>query len=359
MTISTTKDRSRFLLMGLGMFTLLAAMWGGLLRLGWALPPLSPTLAGAHGPLMVSGFLGTLIGLERAVALGHRWMYLAPALTALGGLLILAGGPPTVGAVAITLGSLVLARLFLYLVREQPALFTYVLALATAVWVGGNLLWLFGLPIATLSSWWAGFLILTIAGERLELSRLLRISQRGKAAFAGAVLLFLTGLMLMPFTYATGWRVTGAGMIALAAWLLTHDIAWRTVRQAGLTRFIAICMLSGYLWLAAAGALAVGYGFLYGGPYDAVLHAVFLGFVFSMIFGHAPVIFPAVLGVTMQFGGRFYIHLAVLHLSLLLRVGGGIAEALALRQWGGMLNGIALLLFLGNTVTSVRRNPSK
>lgn len=359
MMTSATRGRSRFLLMGLGIFTLLAAMWAGLLRLGWSLPPLSPSLAGAHGPLMVSGFLGTLIGLERAVALRQRWMYLAPALTALGGLLIMAGGPAWMGAAAITVGSVVLIRLFVYLVREQPALFTYVLALAAVVWAGGNLLWLMGLPIATLSPWWAGFLILTIAGERLELSRLLRISHRGKAAFGGAVLLFLTGLLLMPFAYATGWRVTGAGMIALAAWLLTHDIAWRTIRQAGLTRFIAVCMLSGYLWLAAAGGLAVGYGFLFGGPYDAVLHGVFLGFVFSMIFGHAPVIFPAVLGVTMQYTPRFYTHLLLLHLSLLLRVGAGLAELTFLRQWAAMLNVIALLLFLANTVTSVRRNPTK
>lgn len=355
MMMTNTRSRRRFVLMGLGLFTLIAAMWAGLLRLGWALPPLSPTLAGAHGPLMVSGFLGTLVGMERAVALGQRWMYLAPALTALGGLTLIAGGPGWLGAGAICLGSIVLIMLFVHLVRRQAELFNYVLALAGVVWAGGNLLWLFGLPIATLAPWWAGFLILTIAGERLELSRLLRISPAGKAAFGAVVALFLAGLLLMPFAYATGWRVTGLGMVALALWLLSHDIAWRTVRQQGLTRFIAVCMLSGYVWLATGGLLALGYGFLFGGPYDAVLHAIFLGFVFSMIFGHAPVIFPAVLGVAMTFSARFYTHLALLHLSLLLRVGAGLAEVLILRQWAAMLNGIAILLFLANTVTSVRR----
>lgn len=59
--------RIRFPLMGLGMLALLAALWAGLVRLGWGLPPLRPTLPIAHGPLMVSGFLGTLISLERAV----------------------------------------------------------------------------------------------------------------------------------------------------------------------------------------------------------------------------------------------------------------------------------------------------
>ena len=45
---------------------MLVGTWGALLRLSWDLPQLS--LEGhwitQHGPLMVSGFLGTLIGVE-------------------------------------------------------------------------------------------------------------------------------------------------------------------------------------------------------------------------------------------------------------------------------------------------------
>jgi len=66
------KPRIRFPLMGLGVLGLLAAMWAGLVRLGWGLPALRPGLPIAHGPLMISGFLGTLISLERAVALERR-----------------------------------------------------------------------------------------------------------------------------------------------------------------------------------------------------------------------------------------------------------------------------------------------
>ena len=43
---------------------------------------------------------------------------------------------------------------------------------------------------------------------------------------------------------------------ALAAWLLRYDIARRNARQSGLTRYIALCLLSGYLWLALAGDFA-------------------------------------------------------------------------------------------------------
>ena len=50
-------------------------------------------------------------------------------------------------------------------------------------------------------------------------------------------------------------RLVGAGFVALAAWLGAFDVARRTVRGAGLTRFIAVALLSGYAWLAVAGLL--------------------------------------------------------------------------------------------------------
>ena len=80
-----TIERIRFPLMAMGILALLAAMWAGLLRMGWSWPPLRPTLPMAHGPLMISGFLGTVIGVERAVALSalgdkYRWTYLGSDL---------------------------------------------------------------------------------------------------------------------------------------------------------------------------------------------------------------------------------------------------------------------------------------
>lgn len=57
---ATPQTILRPLLLASAGFTLLTAMWAGLLRLGWNWPPLQPTLPMLHGPLMVSGFLGTL-----------------------------------------------------------------------------------------------------------------------------------------------------------------------------------------------------------------------------------------------------------------------------------------------------------
>lgn len=352
--MTTSFKPGRFVLLATAMLMLLAAGWAGLFRMGWAIPPLQPMLAGVHGPLMVCGFLGTVIGLERAVGLGLKWTYAAPVLTALGGLLLVTGLSEVTGAALITAGSLVLIAVFGYIIRHQPMLHSYAMGLAAVTWFIGNLLWLFGRSISEVAAWWAGYLILTIAGERLELARLIFISKTAKSLFMGAVAVYVAGATLIPVSYALGWRITGFGMVALAAWLLQHDIARRTIKQEGLTRFIATCMLSGYVWLAIAGALAMWYGFLFGGPYDAVLHSVFLGFVFAMIFGHAPIIFPAVLGVQIPFRPAFYAHLLLLHASLLLRVSAGVLEFHPGRMWGAMFNGIALLLFVANTVLAAR-----
>jgi hypothetical protein len=142
-------------------------------------------------------------------------------------------------------------------------------------------------------------------------------------------------------------------LLALALWLFRFDIARRTVRQHGLTRFMALCLLTGYFWLAVSGVLVLASAPLEAGPkYDGALHAFFLGFVFSMIFGHAPVIFPAVLNLQPCFRPVFYLHLAVLHAALMLRVGSDLAQWPTARQWGGALNAIAVALFLVTTVLS-------
>ena len=113
-------DRLRYPLLLIALLTLLAAVWAGLLRIGWVFAG-SASLIAAHGPLMVCGFLGTLIGLERAVALaqlGRRWTYAAPLLSALGALTSLFGLP--IGPWLLTAGSLALIGVFGDSPRPSP-----------------------------------------------------------------------------------------------------------------------------------------------------------------------------------------------------------------------------------------------
>jgi hypothetical protein len=74
-----------------------------------------------------------------------------------------------------------------------------------------------------------------------------------------------------------------------------------------------------------------------------------------MVFGHAPIVLPAVLRVSVPYTPYFYLPLALLHLSLLIRVAGDWMTLVQWRAWGGALNGIALLAFVLGTITAVLR----
>lgn len=363
----------RMVLIAGAMLLLLIGMWGGLLRLGWPWPGVLLRAVTFHGPLMVGGFLGTLLAIERAVALQRGWAYVAPAASLAGCAALLAGLPFGYGAALLVLASAVLVVDFLVIVRIQPALFTVTMGLGAAAWLAGNILWMSSGAVPPAVPWWIAFLVLTIVGERLELSRFLPDSRRKRAGFIVAVTIYMLGLVLGLGWLGLGWAVSGAGLIALAAWLIVYDIARRTVRQTGLTRFIAVCLLSGYFWLIVTGAIAVaelallpiaqGGAWLSLGPlargslvYDALLHALFLGFVFAMIFGHAPIIFPAVLNVRIPYRPRFYSHLALLELSVALRIAADLAGWWTVREWAGLFNVVAILLFLVNTVVSISRS---
>jgi len=352
---------------------LFGGLWEGLFYLGLPFPAGNGTLSQDHGELMVLGFLGTLIALERAVALGKAWGYLAPAAAATGGLAIVAGAPGGVGEVLIGCGGVMLVAIFTVIYRIQPALHNAVLASAAVCWVVAAGLWIAGWDISKFIPWLVGFLVLTITGERLELSRITGTSRLGRVLFAAAAGLFGVGLLVSLAAgpaaavpgdpAAPGIRITGVGLIALAAWLSRYDIARRTIRGHGLTRFMAAALLTGYAWLVVAGGLWTGVGQMADGgtyelgAYDAELHAIFLGFVMSMIFAHAPVIVPSVLGRPLPFRNYLYLPLVLLHVSLVLRlVGGDWAGNTIAWQWGGSLNEVAVLLFLTMAAVLVFRS---
>ena len=254
----------------------------------------------------------------------------------------------------MTVAAAGLMLIFAEFIRRQPTTFTVTMGLGAAAWLVGNLLWLRHWELQELVPWWMVFLIATIAGERLELTRFLRPTPGRRSLFVLAMATVVVGLVLCAPWPAGGVRLLGVGMVVLAAWFVRFDVARQTVRQQGLPRFVALCLLSGYAWLAVSGVLATVVG-----PHrsdllnDALLHSLFLGFVFSMIFGHAPIIFPAVLGLPVAFRRRFYLHLVLLHAALVVRVVGDLGGWFPGRQWGGLGNAVALLLFLINTVSSL------
>jgi hypothetical protein len=340
-----------------GGLALLAGLDAALLRLGLGAPVTSERWADVHGPLMVLGFVGTLVALERAVAVRRRLLLAAPALLGLGGMALLTPLPLVVGRAALATGCALLLAIYAVVWRRQPAPAVAVQALGATHGLAATVLWLAGVPVPHLVPTLAGFLVLTVVGERLELMRVGAPSPRAEdavwalsLAWAGAS----TAALLVP---DAGWTALGAVLLGLVAVLARHDVARRTVRGTGLPRFMASAMLGGYAWLGAAGAVWLVQGPVLSGPwYDAVLHCVFLGFVLSMIMAHAPVILPAVLRRPLPYRPVMYAPLVLLHATLLLRVLVGDARGVdAAVQIGGVGNVVALLAFVVVAVASAVR----
>lgn len=337
----------RALCMAAAATSLISALGAGVYRLGWDIPLFS-TLTIYHAPLMVAGFLGTLIALERAAALEEKWGYAAPIASGLGGVALIAGYPH-LGMGFATAGSIGLIAILIALFRHRFSLHAFFIVLGGVYFLGGNILWLCGAPPFKVAQWWMCFLVLTIAAERLELSRILRLNKAKKVLFSASCAVASIGLLLSFVAYPLSMPTLGLGLLLLALWLFAFDVARRTVRMPGLSRFVASSLIAGYLWLAVGGLLGLLQGWVVSGFYfDALLHAILLGFVFSMIFAHGPIIFPSLLelGGSFPFSHVLYLPLSLLNFSLAMRIVGDLASYPQARLWGGLLNTASIMVFL-------------
>ncbi len=324
----------------------------GLARLGIEVPTAAMERALDHGPILVAGVFGTLISLERAVAMrtvmtrGWTWADAAPVLGGAGTIVLLIDGATVPAMALLTAGAAVLVGVNLEMLRRHPTLDVLTMAIGAGFLLLADAAWLAARPVPFLTPWWMAFLVLTITGERLELARLRVQGRFARASFAVAAAVYIGALLSMTADVALGVRLSGIGMVALTAWLLRFDIAWLTIRRPGLPRFVAACLLAGYAWLGVAGLIAVMNEQIWAGfSYDAYLHAVLLGFVFSMVFGHAPIIFPAILERPISFHPIAWLPLVLLHVAVAARILGDVAMNQALRQGAGLLTGVAIAAY--------------
>lgn len=341
--------------------SLLAGLYAAALLVSQPADPVPAALPGVHGPLMVWGFLGTLIALERAVALRRPAGYLAPVLLGLGGVALVLPVPPVAGRVLLVLGSAATVWVLSLLWQRQRDDPTAVQILAACSALGGSLLWL-RLGVADLLPWLVGYIVLVIAAERVELARLTLPAWAGRLLLAFSVVV-VSGAVATLLWPQAGTRVLGAAVLALVGWLVQADVARRTIRSTGLPRYAAAALLAGYGWLAVAAGT-----WLIGGPpdtqpgYDTVVHATFLGFAISMVFAHAPVILPAVLRRPLPYRPVLWLPLALLHAGLVLRIpvgnGLGLDWAWTLGSWvtiAAVLAFVAAALWCSLTARRPRR----
>lgn len=353
-----TKKKSavwpRGLLLMFAGVSLLTGMLAGLTLLGlWAGTPLA-SLGTDHGALMVFGFVGGAIGMERTVAAKTRWAWAGPVASALGVVTLLAGAPRLVPAASFTVAFLVLGAVYVLIHRRQATYSVLVQAVGVIGAVFATVWWGGGADFADIVPYAVVFAVATIIGERMELARVSFTGTAAETTITALVLALVAAALLFAVQPQLGFALMGVLLIAVAVATVRVDAARRLIHAGKLPKYTATCMLAGYGWLIVAGLLWLGFGHTRAGHlHDAAVHSVFLGFVVSMIFAHAPFILGGVIRKSIPYHPALYVPVVLLHAGLVLRIVADLRAADLAWVGGGILNVAAVLLFMATAVTLI------
>ncbi len=362
--------KPQHLVLPVGVALLLLALLTGVFRLlsnqgVMAQPPLT-TVFPFHGEIMAFGFLAILLTTERYLGAAafklHPVIHLMPFLVTLGAVLKVVGSLTSVGTVD-TVGSIAVAvgaALYIYLLLEvsrqsaQPLPFRY-MALGGVLLMGAAVISLRESPVQNMgfTLLLLGFPILTIIGERVELSRFLSPTAYRRAAFglwaaaaAYALLLIEGGDYLV-----AAWAVL---MALVALHLVRSELALVKAGEASsqrLHRYLGRHLVVAYLWFFVGLGLTIAWS---GSErsvalYDAATHSLAVGFIGTMILAHAPVIVPALLPLRVDQQKISFLPLVLLTAANLMRVGGHALKGAGL-SFGNDVVGFSGLVVLATFV---------
>ena len=211
----------------------------------------------------------------------------APSVTAAGALVLLAGGPQTIGRALVLAGALMLLALDLAALRRSASIAVDLRVMGAFALAGGGLLWLAGGRTSDAVPLWLLFPVLSVVGQRLDRPRSEPaddVPARTARALAAAAVL---GACLLSATGAAH-LVVGPALAGLAVVMAGHDDARRMIRAGGGYRLAAACVLAGYMWLGTAGIIwAIAPIADSAGPlhpaYDAVIACLSVGLACPVI----------------------------------------------------------------------------
>lgn len=331
------------------MLSLLLGIYTGWLRMGWNFP--MTQAMGQHGLIMIGSFLGTLILIERIVAFKKNWLYILPLINA-SSLPAFYFQENRLALMFLLIGSTGLLVVYLITYRKYKEKYILIMMTGGALLITGLLMLLVNNRYPVAVPYWIGFLLLTILGERIDLAKFLPRGKIKEPMIWVFIFIFIAGLFMQ--YHQAGHLLTGMGMILIAIWLMKYDIVNKSIKSFGIHQYIGLTLFSGYVWLSISGVFMVlNLDLVY--FYDALLHSFFLGYVFLMIFAHAPIIFPGVMGLSFTpFNRSLYLWIILLNLSLLLRVLADLIFLNFLRQISGIMNGMIIIGFFINLVIIIR-----
>jgi hypothetical protein len=330
------KERLSILLFA--MFCLLLGLWSGLTRIGWGLTILPITAH--HGAIMVGGFLGTLVALEKIIPLKNKNLYLIPILN-ISSVVFFFVNQPQISFYLLAISSAALSFVFFYYLKKQRSIIYLLMLLGTICWLIGNILLLTRLFYPLAFPWWAAFALFVIAAERIELMKFLPVSNASKTFFVTVLFSFVIGVLFS--FHGIGNLIIGVSLIIISLWLMRNDMIGINLKKKNLSKYVAISLLAGYVALLLTGI----FFFILSDQwltYDAIVHSFFIGFVFSMIFAHGPIILPGVMGVSVTpFNKILYLWLSLLHVSWLMRIFSDVLIEFEIRKTSGLISATAIL----------------
>lgn len=349
-------------------FAVIAAITGILTALNRAGLPAFPqpkVLIAAHGALMVFGFLGTAIGMERGVAYkaggttSPRWGFLAPLFGGLGVISLygLAFAPQlpehwtAIPGILWAISMVFLSAVYIGIWRRQNSATLILQLMGAGTGAVSLILWACGWSATILAPSWMVFLVLTIIGERLELAR---ISFRARAIMplimGSAITALIASFALLAIR--DFYRLVGLAFAVMLAVMAVSDIARHTIRLHGFTKFMGWAMLLAYMWglLGSLTWIVIPHTNLHAPWSTFALDCFDLGFVMSMVIAHAFIIIPAIVRRPVTWPHAMWIPLITLSVGLLIGLIGACTSSVVIGKVASAVEIIALLSLIATVM---------
>lgn len=332
---------------------LVTGVWAGVIRLGFDLPGVD--WATLHGPLMVGGFVGTVIGIERSILSGNGLWWIIPQLSGVSVVTWIMGFAREAPWLLAGASALLMVMQGIHLFRAGLSWLSAIQLAGAVCFLGGNLRLLLDPFLPAIVPWWMGFVLCFILATRLAYTSFREPFARWLVR--SGLLVYLAGI-LIPF-HLDGYYLTGSGLILIAVGMIVTEAGSGRVPATAFDVYSIAALVAAWWWLLIAGiGLLFWKEHLYG--YDATIHAFFLGFLFSMVFLHALGKAAALASLAHPpFHPVLFVWLVLLSASLAVRIfAGDILLMEVVKRWAGIFNGVSILGFLVSLIvlTLVRKS---
>ncbi len=328
---------------------ILAGIWRIAVTRGVGIPSV-PLWIPPHGHLMLGGFLAALIQFERMIGLRINRLVWVPYVYSSTAVLLHTGNRLVLVLHLVALVGWFIHRWMAYQafhhagkpLVESVAYATLSSALMCQGGPAAN-------PQAALAAF--SFPVAAIAVERLEIS--LQFKKKGAIAVLWAIVCWcvLWNAAVWLRQPALSWMgVTGLLLVIAVAKYDSTLFVSDSVGMQTMHQFHRVALRIAYAWLISGCVFLALWNLVPGAIVkDVVFHLFGLGFIFSMILGHAPIILPAALG-KLQPKRPVWWPFLIFQFATLLRVGCDFAILFSLNTWvwSGWVSG---LIHLGSFLT--------